>query len=229
MANFIPCGEPRRCAEFVQDLAVAAFETPLRRVGKIVYWEIFEDIVKAAVRTAPKGPGGRRRLHPRRMCKVLVRPRLDGLAAAATGCQITERKSFGACLGLPPGDAVPGGPTSSDCRQARLAAKAIKGLFGTFREHWQKEHGRALATQGVRVDAGSADPCAAIAAALAAQNIEPQINEQGTRGPPLTAAQKARATHPGPVRGWSMAARTCAAASKRSTQDASAWRAIWPA
>ena len=33
---------------------------------------------------------------------------------------------------------------------------------------------------------------AAIAAALAAKNIEPQINEKGTRGHPLTDGQKAR-------------------------------------
>jgi len=106
VANYVPYGDPGLFDEFVQDLDVAAFETPLLRVGKIVRWEIFEPIVKAAVSRAPKGPGGRRRFHPLLMFKVLVLQRLHGLADDATGFQITDRKSFRAFLGLTPGDAL---------------------------------------------------------------------------------------------------------------------------
>ncbi|MEO7318005.1 MAG: IS5 family transposase [Chthoniobacteraceae bacterium] len=157
MPNFIPYGDPGLFDEFVQDLDVAAFETPLLRVGKIVRWELFEPIVKAAVSRAPKGPGGRRRFHPLLMFKVLVLQRLHGLADDATGFQITDRKSFRAFLGLTPGDAVPDGQTISDFRAALIDAKAIDRLLATFLEHLQKEHGLALATQGVMVDASFAE------------------------------------------------------------------------
>jgi len=219
---------------------------------------------------------------------VLVLQRLHGLADDATGFQITDRKSFRAFLGLTPGDAVPDGQTISDFRQALIDAAVIDRLFDTFLDHLQKEHGLALATQGVMVDASfaevprqrnsradnatikagevpqsfqdspkikahkdldarwtkknhethygykdhvkvdvrdklilkavvtaahvhdsqalaelieegdvvvyadSAYQSAAIDAALAAKNIDPQINEKGTRGHPLSDEQKAR-------------------------------------
>lgn len=94
MATFIPCGDPGLFDECVQDLDVAAFATPLLRVSKIVRGEIFEPIVKAAVTSEPTEPGGRRRLHPLLMFKVLVRQRLHSLADGATGFQITDHKSF---------------------------------------------------------------------------------------------------------------------------------------
>jgi len=157
VANYIPYGDPGLFDEFVQNLDVAAFETPLLRVGKIVRWELFEPIVKAAVSRAPKGPGGRRRFHPLLMFKVLVLQRLHGLADDATGFQITDRKSFRAFLGLTPGDAVPDGQTISDFRQALIDAAVIDRLFDTSLDHLQKEHGLALATQGVMVDASFAE------------------------------------------------------------------------
>ena len=111
--------------KFVQNLDVAAFETALMRVGEIVRWERFEPAVKAAVTSEPKGPGGRRRFHPRLLFKVLVLQRLRGRADDASGFQITDRKSFRAFPGLTPGDAVPDGQTISDFRQALLDAVAI--------------------------------------------------------------------------------------------------------
>lgn len=287
MSNFIPYGDPGLFDEFVQSLDVAAFETPLLRVGKIVRWELFAPIVTAAVTPPAQGPGGRPRFHPLLMFKVLVLQRLHGLADDATSFQITDRHSFRAFLGLTPGDAVPDGQTLSDFRQALIDAQAIDQLFDTFLAHLQQEHGLALARQGVLVDASfcevprqrnsradnaqikagevpralqdnakvkahkdldarwtkkhhqthygykdhvkvdvqdklilkavvtaasvhdsqalaeliaagdrvvyadSAYAGAPVAAALAAQNVEPQINEKGTRGHPLTEAQKA--------------------------------------
>ena len=152
-ANFIPYGDPGLFDEFVQNLDVAAFATPLLRVGKMVQWERFAPTVIAAVTTEPKGPGGRNRFHPLLLFKGLVLPRLHGLADDATGFQITDRHSFRAFLGLTPGDAVPDGPTLSDFRQALLDAGAIARLFDLFLEHLQKDHGRALARAGVMVDA----------------------------------------------------------------------------
>lgn len=84
--------------------------------AKIVRWEIFEPVVKAAVSTAPKGPGGRRRFHPLLMFKGLVLQRLHGLAEDAAAFQITGRKSFRAFPGLTPGDAVPGRATGAQRR-----------------------------------------------------------------------------------------------------------------
>jgi len=63
-ASFIPFGNPGLFDEFVQNLNVAAFETPLMRVGKIIKWELFEPKVKAAVTVKAKGPGGLPRFHP---------------------------------------------------------------------------------------------------------------------------------------------------------------------
>lgn len=155
MANFITFGNRGLFDEFVQNLDVAAFETPLMRVGKLVRWAMFEPIVVAAMPAKPagKGPGGRPRFHPLLMFKVLVLQRLHSLADDATSFQITDRNSFRAFLGLTPGDAVPDGQTISDFRQMLIEAKAIDALFDTFLEHLQTEHGLALAKEGVMVDA----------------------------------------------------------------------------
>lgn len=157
MASFIPFGDAGLFDEFVQNLDVAVFETPLMRVGKIVQWEVFEPLVKAAIAVKPKGPGGRPRFHPMLMFKVLVLQRLHGLADDATSFQITDRNSFRAFLGLTPGDAVPDGQTISDFRQALIDTKSIESLFDTFLVHLQKEHGLALAREGVMVDASFAE------------------------------------------------------------------------
>ena len=153
MATYIPFGDPGLFDEFVQTLDVAAFETPLLRVGKLVEWRLFEPGIESAILTEARGPGGRPRFAPLLMFKVLVLQRLHGLADDATSFQITDRKSFRAFLGLTPGDAVPDGQTISDFRQALIDAKAIESLFDTFLRHLQKEHGLALAKQGVMVDA----------------------------------------------------------------------------
>jgi hypothetical protein len=72
MASFISFGDPGLFDEFMQNLDVAAHETPLMRAGKAVNWAIFEpDLVGAVVQDA-KGPGGRPRFHPLLMFKVLT-------------------------------------------------------------------------------------------------------------------------------------------------------------
>jgi transposase, IS5 family len=157
VANFIPFGNPGLFDEFVQTLDVAAFETPLMRVGKLVQWEVFEPLVMGAITMEPKGPGGRPRFHPMLMFKVLVLQRLHGLADDATSFQITDRNSFRAFLGLTPGDAVPDGQTISDFRDLLIATKTLESLFDTFLAHLQKEHGLALAKQGVMVEASFAE------------------------------------------------------------------------
>jgi IS5 family transposase len=157
VASFIPFGNPGLFDEFVQTLDVAAFETPLMRVGKLVQWEVFIPLIHGAVTSQPQGPGGRPRFDSMLMFKVLVLPRLYGLADDATSFQITDRKSFRAFLGLTPGDAVPDGQTISDFREVLIKTKAFEGLFDTFLAHLQKEHGLALAKQGVMVDASFAE------------------------------------------------------------------------
>ena len=153
MSDFISFGNPGLFDEFVQTLDAAAFETPLLRVGRLIDWQLFAPQLTAAVALKAKGPGGRPRFHPLLMFKVLVLQRLHGLADDATSFQISDRHSFRAFLGLTPGDAVPDGQTLSDYRRALLEAKAFDGLFDTFLSHLQKQHGLALARQGVMVDA----------------------------------------------------------------------------
>jgi len=141
MANFLPFGEAGLFDEFLQNLDVAAFETPLLRVGKIVRWEQFEPELHAAVRPAPpKGPGGRPRFAPLLMFKVLVLQSLHGLADDAVSYQITDRNSFRAFLGLTPGDAVPDGQTIADFRAALGAAGSFQRLFEGFLLHLQQCH-----------------------------------------------------------------------------------------
>jgi IS5 family transposase len=157
VASFIPFGNPGLFDEFVQTLDVAAFETPLMRVGKLVQWAVFDPLIQGAVTRAAKGPGGRPRFDPRLMFKVLVLQRLHGLADDATSFQITDRNSFRAFLGLTPGDAVPDGQTISDFREVLIKTKTFESLFDTFLAHLQKEHGLALAKEGVMVDASFAE------------------------------------------------------------------------
>lgn len=158
MSNFIHYGEPGLFDAFMQNLDVAAFETPLMRVGKLVKWELFEPEVLAAVRPkAAKGPGGRPRFAPLLMFKVLVLQSLHGLADDALCFQITDRNSFRAFLGLTPADAVPDGQTIADFRAALTAVESFERLFETFLLHLQSEHGLALAKAGVIVDATFAE------------------------------------------------------------------------
>ena len=153
VATYIPFGDPGLFDEFVQTLDVAAFATPLMRVGRMVEWRVFEPGIESAILSEARGPVGRPRFAPLLMFKVLVLQRLHGLADDATSFQITDRNSFRAFLGLTPGDAVPDGETIGDFRQALISAKAIESLFDIFLRHLQKEHGPALAKQGVMVDA----------------------------------------------------------------------------
>jgi len=107
VANFIPFGNPGLFEDFIQNLDVAAFETPLMRVGKLIRWEVFEPLIHEAVTRRAKGPGGRPRFDPMLMFKVLVLQRLHGLADDATSFQITDRNSFRAFLGFTPSGLVP--------------------------------------------------------------------------------------------------------------------------
>ena len=157
VASFIPFGNRGLFDEFVQSLDVAAFETPLMRVGKLVRWEVFAPLIQGAITREAKGPGGRPRFHPMLMFKVLVLQRLHGLADDATSFQITDRNSFRAFLGLTPGDAVPDGQTISDFREVLIETKTFESLFDTFLAHLQKEHGLALAKEGVMIDASFAE------------------------------------------------------------------------
>ena len=153
MATFLPFGERGLFDEFMQSLDVAAFATPLMRVGKMVDWEMFEPEVMQSVVREPKGPGGRPRFHPLLMFKVLVLQRLHGLADAATSFQITDRASFRAFLGLSAADAVPDGQTIADFRGALVEEPAFEKLFHCFLAHLQKQHGLGLAKEGVMIDA----------------------------------------------------------------------------
>lgn len=154
MANFIPYGERGLFEEFMQNLDVAAFETPLMRVGKLVKWEQFEAELHAAVLPKqPKGAGGRPRFAPLLMFKILVLQSLHGLADDAVSFQITDRNSFRAFLGLTTCDLVPDGQTIADFRAALTTAGSFQRLFDAFLLHLQQNHGLALAKSGVMVDA----------------------------------------------------------------------------
>ena len=154
MAQFIPYGEHGLFDEFLQELDVAAFETPLLRVGKVIDWAQFAPELRAAIAPQPaKGPGGRPRFEPLFMFKVLVLQSLHGLADDAVSYQITDRHSFRAFLGLTPADLVPDGQTIADFRAALTAAGSFQRLFEAFLRHLQQGHGLALARAGVIVDA----------------------------------------------------------------------------
>lgn len=64
MASFIPFGNPGLFEDFIQNLDVAAFETPLMRVGKLIRWEIFEPLIHGAIIRQAKGPGAGRASTP---------------------------------------------------------------------------------------------------------------------------------------------------------------------
>lgn len=153
MASFIAFGDPGLFDEFMQSLDVAAFQTPLMRVGKIIDWRLFEPEMIHSVVQEAKGPGGRPRFHPLLMFKVLVLQRLHGLADDATSFQITDRHSFRAFLGLTAADAVPDGQTIADFREALLKDQAFERLFALFLDHLQKQHGLGLGREGVMIEA----------------------------------------------------------------------------
>jgi len=137
----------------MQSLDVAAFETPLMRVGKIIEWRLFEPEVMGSVEREVKGPGGRPRFDPLLMFKVLVLQRLHDLSDDATSFQITDRHSFRAFLGLTAADAVPDGQTIADFREVLVGNQSFERLFHLFLDHLQKRHGLGLGKEGVMIDA----------------------------------------------------------------------------
>ena len=137
----------------MQSLAVAVFETPLLRVGKLIEWSLFEPAMMSCVGKDARGPGGRPRFHPLLRFKVLVLQRLHGLADDATSFQITDRNSFRAFLGLPAADPVPDGQTIADFREALVEKQAFERLFALFLEHLQQRHGLGLGKEGVMLAA----------------------------------------------------------------------------
>lgn len=151
--KFIRQGDPGLFDEFMQNLDVAAYETPLLRIGKLVDWSVFEPTLHRAVLKEAKGPGGRPRFAPMLMFKILVLQKLHGLADDATSFQITDRASFRAFLGLTPGDVVPDGQTILDFKEDLRKSGAYETLFSVFLGHLQTRHGLALAREGVMVDA----------------------------------------------------------------------------
>jgi hypothetical protein len=52
---------------------------------------------------------------------------------------------------------VPDGQTIRDFRELLIKTKAFESLFDTFLAHLQREHGQALAQEGVMVDASFAE------------------------------------------------------------------------
>ena len=152
MAAFIPYGDTGLFDDFIQGLDAACWETPLMRIGRVVDWTVFEPTLMKVLAPA-KGPGGRPRFHPLLMFKILILQRLHGLADDSTSFQITDRSSFRAFLGLTGADVVPDGQTIADFRNQLMQAGLVETLFNDFLEHLRKEHGLALARQGVIADA----------------------------------------------------------------------------
>ena len=131
--KFIRQGDPGLFDEFMQNLDVAAHDTPLLRIGKLVDWSVFEPTLRRAVLKEAKGPGGRPRFAPMLMFKVLVLQKLHGLADDATSFQITDRASFRAFLGLTPGDRVPDGQTILDCGSREPMKRCFPCSSGTYK------------------------------------------------------------------------------------------------
>ena len=138
MARFIPFGNPGLFDDFIQNLDVAAFETPLMRVGKLIRWQVFEPLIHQVLTRQAKGPGDRPRFDPMLMFKVLVLQRLHGLADDATSFQITDRNRFAsrlrnrAFLGLTPADLVPDGQTISDFREESSPPRPSRACSRSF-------------------------------------------------------------------------------------------------
>ena len=156
MSRFITHGEPGLLDQVLETLDPTALDSPLLRVGRLIQWNLFESELHRAVLAPAKGPGGRPRLTPLLMFKVLVLQKLHGLADDATSFQITDRRSFRAFLGLTPADAVPDGQTIADFRNALTAAPSFEALFALFLGQLQAR-GLALAKEGVMVDASFVD------------------------------------------------------------------------
>lgn len=127
-----------------------------QRVGRLIDWNLFELELHRAVLPPAKGPGGKPRLAPLLMFKILVLPKLHGLADDATSFPIADRRSFRAFLNLTPADRVPDGQTILDFRNALAAAGGFEKLFAVFLARLQAR-GLALAREGVIVDASFVD------------------------------------------------------------------------
>lgn len=154
MAKFISYGNPGLFDNVIQDMDVAASNSSLMRVGKIINWEVFKPTVFAAVKRQAKGPGGRPRFHPLLMFKVLVLQRLHNLADDALSFQITDRNSFRTFLGLTLGDQIPDGQTIRDFREA--LSGSMDKLFQDFLDYLRKNHNLGHIEVGVIIDASFA-------------------------------------------------------------------------
>lgn len=106
---------------------------PLVRLSGLIDFERFRSELEAAVRPVnPKGKGGRPRLDPVMMFKILVLQRIYNISDEQAEFQIRDRLSFHRFLGLALGDRVPDSRTIWLFREALVKAGTIDLLFQQF-------------------------------------------------------------------------------------------------
>ncbi len=104
----------------------------LLQLNEHINWEIFRPIIRRALKSIPKGPGGRPAFDELMKFKMLILGRIYNLSDGELEFQVEDRTSFRDFIGLRSGDKVPDEKTIWEFREKLTKTGAMKKLFGRF-------------------------------------------------------------------------------------------------
>jgi len=130
---------------------VSKLGDPLEKLDKFVNWERFRDLLEEVFPTARTGKGGRPRMDPVKMFKVLVLQRMYNLSDHAVEFQIADRLSFQRFIGIRSIKEVPDEKTVWLFREQANNAGLVDRLFDEFIAHLHSQG--LIAHEGKIVDA----------------------------------------------------------------------------
>ena len=111
---------------------IKEYQPPLAKLDKVINWELFRELIEAALYVEPKGAGGRPPFDKIMMFKILILQKYYNLSDEQTEFQINDRTSFKQFLGLKIGDTIPDEKTIWHFKEQLVNKNLSEQLFEMF-------------------------------------------------------------------------------------------------
>lgn len=128
---------------------------PLEKLNKVIDWEKFSALLSETFPNQKSIKGGRPRLDPLMMFKVLILQKLYNLSDHSTEYQIADRLSFQRFIGIKSIKGIPDENTIWLFREQLMNAGLVDKLFNLFKE--RLETAGFIANEGKIIDASIVD------------------------------------------------------------------------
>ena len=119
---------------------------PLQEINKAINWEPFTDLLVKHFPIKKKSKGGRPRMLPLKMFKILLLQKMYDLSDQATEYHIADRMSFQRFLNIPNTKSIPDEKTIWLFKEQLKEKELVYDLFNLFKE--------ALKNRGLIVNDG---------------------------------------------------------------------------